>query len=93
MGSSSALTVPQTAVVVRDGFSYTYRAGPDNRVNQIKVQTGRVLGDAIEILAGIKAEDKIVASGGSFLSDGDLVKVVDSAKPGAVAGPASAASK
>jgi len=78
---------------VRDGFSYTYRAGPDNRVNQIKVQTGRVLGDAIEILAGIKAEDKIVASGGSFLSDGDLVKVVDSAKPGAVAAPASAASK
>lgn len=93
MGNSSALTVPQTAVVVRDGFSYTYRAGPDNRVNQIKVQTGRVLGDAIEILAGIKAEDKIVASGGSFLSDGDLVKVVDSTKPGAVAAPASAASK
>jgi hypothetical protein len=52
-----------------------------------------VLGDAIEILAGIKAEDKIVASGGSFLSDGDLVKVVDSAKPGAAAAPASAASK
>ena len=93
MGNSSALTVPQTAVVVRDGFSYTYRAGPDNRVNQIKVQTGRVLGDAIEILAGIKAEDKIVASGGSFLSDGDLVKVVDSTKPGAAAAPAVAASK
>jgi len=27
LGSSGALTVPQTAVVVRDGFSYVYRVG------------------------------------------------------------------
>ncbi len=91
LGSSSALTMPQTAVVVRDGFSYAYRVGADNRVVQTKVQTGRVLGDAIEILSGIKPEDKIVASGGSFLSDGDLVKVVSGAA--AVSAPASAASK
>jgi hypothetical protein len=70
--------------------------GPDNRVSQAKVQTGRVLGDAVEILAGMKADDKIVASGGSFLSDGDLVKVVDGTKagaPAAPAAPAAAASK
>ena len=89
LGSSSALTVPQTAVVVRDGFSYVYRLGADNRVGQTKVQTGRALGDSIEILSGIKPEDKLVASGGSFLSDGDLVKVVS----GAAMAPASAASK
>lgn len=81
LGSSGALTVPQTAVVVRDGFSYVYRVGPDNRVSQAKVQTGRVVGDHIEIKGGVKPEDKVVASGGSFLSDGDLVKVVDAAKP------------
>ena len=93
LGSSSALTVPQTAVVVRDGFSYVYRAGAGNRVSQVTVQTGRVLGEAIEILAGMQADDKIVASGGSFLADGDLVKVVESAKPGTPVAPASAASK
>ena len=93
LGSSSALTVPQTAVVVRDGFSYVYRAGAGNRVSQVKVQTGRVLGEAIEILAGMQADVKIVASGGSFLADGDLVKVVESAKPGTPVAPASAASK
>jgi hypothetical protein len=76
---------------VRDGFSYAYRMGADNRVVQTKVQTGRVLGDAIEILSGLKPEDKIVASGGSFLSDGDLVKVVSGAA--AAAAPAAAASK
>jgi hypothetical protein len=40
------------------------------------------VGDQIEIQSGVKPEDKLVASGGSFLSDGDLVKVVDAAKPG-----------
>lgn len=82
LGSSGALTVPQTAVVVRDGFSYVSRVGADNRVSQLKVQTGRVVGEQIEIKSGVKLEDKLVASGGGFLSDGDLVKVVDAVKPG-----------
>jgi len=101
LGSSGALTVPQSAVVVRDGFSYVSRVGADNRVSQLKVQTGRVVGDQVEIQSGVKAEDKLVASGGGFLSDGDLVKVVDAAKPTASTSnaaqapvqPASAASK
>ena len=101
LGSSGALTVPQTAVVVRDGFSYVYRVGADNRVSQIKVQTGRVVGEEIEIQTGVKPEDKLVASGGSFLSEGDVVRVVDAApsaslKPNAAVAqvkPAPAATK
>jgi RND family efflux transporter MFP subunit len=85
LGNSGALTVPQSAVVVRDGFSYVYRVGDDKRVSQLKVQTGRVVGDQVEIQSGVKPEDKLVASGGSFLSDGDMVKVVDSPKPAAAA--------
>jgi HlyD family secretion protein len=37
-------------VVVRDGFSYVYRVGADNRVSALKVQTGRVLGDRVEVV-------------------------------------------
>ncbi len=91
LGSSGGLTVPQTAVVVRDGFSYVARVSADSRVAQVKVQTGRIVGDQIEIQSGVKPEDKLVASGGSFLADGDLVKVVDSAA--ALAKPAQTASK
>ena len=86
LGSTGALTVPQTAVVIRDGFSYVYRVGADNRVSQLKVQTGRVVGEHIEIQSGVKPEDRLVASGGSFLSEGDTVKVVaapESAAPAA----------
>jgi RND family efflux transporter MFP subunit len=75
LGSSAALTVPQTALSLRDGFSYVFTVGPDNKASQVKVQVGRRVGDKVEV-AGIKASDRVVASGSSFLSDGDLVKVV-----------------
>ncbi len=74
MGMSTALTVPQQAVVLRDGFSYVFRLNPDSRVSQVKVSTGRRLGDQVEITAGITPETVLVVKGAGFLNDGDLVK-------------------
>ena len=74
LGSSGALTVPQQAVVMRDGFNYVFAINPDHRVAQVKVATGRRVGDRIEIIEGLKAETFLVASGAGFLNDGDLVK-------------------
>ncbi len=91
VGSSTALTVPQSAVVVRDGFSYVMRVSADSRVTQLKVQSGRVLGDQIEVIGSIQPQDRLVASGGSFLSEGDLVKVVGNSKPNTASTPANAA--
>jgi RND family efflux transporter MFP subunit len=76
LGTSPALTVPQQAVVVRDGFSYAFRLNADQRVSQTKLQIGRRAGDRVEVLAGASASDVLVASGAGFLNDGDLVKVV-----------------
>jgi RND family efflux transporter MFP subunit len=86
LGSSPALTVPQQAVVVRDGFSYVFRLNADQRVSQLKVQTGRRVGERVELLDGVGAEALLVASGAGFLNDGDLVKVA----PGSATNPASA---
>jgi multidrug efflux pump subunit AcrA (membrane-fusion protein) len=77
LGATPALTLPQPAVVVRDGFSYVYRLNTDSRVSQIKVQTGRLVGDRVEITGGLPVDVRIVASGAGFLNDGDLVRVVD----------------
>lgn len=77
LGSSSAMTLPHSAVLVRDGFSYVMRVGADNKISQRKVETGRRLGEQVEILAGVAADDRLVASGVSFLTEGDLVRVVD----------------
>nr|WP_315232322.1 efflux RND transporter periplasmic adaptor subunit [uncultured Albidiferax sp.] len=96
LGQSAALTVPQTAVVVRDAFSYVYRVGADKRVARVKVQTGRQIGDRLEITSGLDANALLVASGAGFLNDGDLVRVVEDSKPNtapAQVKPAQAASK
>lgn len=78
-GSSTALTLPQSAVLLRDGFSYVFTVGADGRVAQGKVTTGRRSGDRIEILQGLDEKARVVASGGGFLADGDTVRVVEAA--------------
>ena len=91
LGQSQALTVPQSAVVVRDGFSYVYTVGADQKVSQLKVQTGRQSGDRVEVTSGLKADARVVASGGAFLNHGDTVRVVDA--PAVQAAPAAPATQ
>ena len=76
LGASSALTLPQSAVLLRDGFSYVLRIGADSKVTRIKVGVGRRVGDRIEITAGLDPTARVVATGGGFLGDGDTVRVV-----------------
>ncbi|MFW1814584.1 efflux RND transporter periplasmic adaptor subunit [Acinetobacter guillouiae] len=73
LGEKPALTVPQTAVLLRDGFSYVFIVNKDNRVTQQKVTLGRRLNDRVEIV-DLAANTQLVASGTGFLSDGDLIK-------------------
>ena len=88
LGTASALTVPQAAVVVREGFSYVFRVNQDQRVAQVKVQPGRIAGDRIEIVSGLPADARIVANGAGFLHDGDLVRVAEAPAPPPAAAPA-----
>ena len=77
LGAADALTLPQQALVLRDGFTYAMRVEPNNKVVQIKLETGRRVGDSVEIKQGAKTSDRFVASGAAFLADGDTVKIVD----------------
>lgn len=74
LGQKLALTIPQTALLLRDGFSYVFIVDNKNRVSQQKVQVGRRLGDRVEIL-DLNPNVKVVSSGTGFLTDGDLVTV------------------
>ena len=74
LGEKPALTIPQTALLLRDGFAYVFIVGNNNRVTQQKVTVGRRLADRVEIL-DLPANVKLVASGTGFLADGDLVAV------------------
>jgi hypothetical protein len=88
IGRSSALTLPQSAVLLREGFSYVFRVGADGKVVQTKVGVGRRSGDRIEITSGLAPDARVVAMGAAFLADGDLVRVVDASRAeGGVAAP------
>jgi multidrug efflux pump subunit AcrA (membrane-fusion protein) len=96
LGVSDALTVPQPALIVRDGFHFVFVLGADQRVSQVKVQTGRRVGDRVEVVAGLAPDAQIVVNGAGFLNHGDLVRVVQEFKPNKALStvlPASAASK
>ncbi len=77
VGSGQGLTLPQSAVLLRDGFSYVLRVGADSKVSEAKVKVGRRVGDRVEIVDGLAADVRVVAAGGGFLGDGDTVRVVD----------------
>lgn len=74
LGQKLALTVPQTALLLRDGFSYVFIVSDKNRVTQQKVNIGRRLGDRVELL-DLPTNVKVVSSGTGFLTDGDLVSI------------------
>ncbi|MCW8175954.1 efflux RND transporter periplasmic adaptor subunit [Verminephrobacter aporrectodeae subsp. tuberculatae] len=75
LGESDALTVPQEALVLRDGFAYVFVLDAGQRVQQRKVQTGRRAADRVEVLAGLDAQASVAVRGAGFLNDGDLVRV------------------
>lgn len=90
VGEGRAVTVPQQAVLLRDGFSYVARLDPKAKVLMTKVSVGRRVGDRVEITGGLGSSEPIVASGLSFLSEGDTVKVV---RPPVAGAPARAATQ
>lgn len=78
-GKQQVLTLPQGALLLRDGFAYVFKLGADGRVVQTKVTPGRRQGERVEISAGLEAGSQVVASGVGFLADGDLVRVAPAA--------------
>ena len=81
LGSTQGLTLPQESVVMRDGFSYVYKVGENQRVVQTKVGVGRRIGARIEVLTGVTPNENIVESGAGFLTNGDLVAVAATVQP------------
>ena len=74
LGDSAALSLPQSAVLLRDGFSYVFRID-GSKVRQTKVQVGRREGSRVEVRSGLTAGAAVVESGVGFLADGDTVRV------------------
>jgi len=75
VGESSGLEVPAAAVVQRDGHDYIFVVDQSSNVMLVKVVIGRRAGETIEIVEGVTSKERVVASGGAFLNDGDHVRI------------------
>jgi len=76
LGQSSALTVPTQSIVVRDGNNFVFVIDAARKANLRKVSTGRRVGERVEVLSGLKANEAVAVQGAGFLNEADLVKVV-----------------
>ena len=90
IGTRQAISVPSSAITLRDGFSYVYVIvdGSPTTVSRKRVETGRRNGDRVEITSGLEGNEKLVKAGGAFLSGGSVVRLV----PGVEADAADATS-
>lgn len=71
----NAVVVPITAVGMSANGSDVLKV-QDGRVVETAVQTGIMSGGMVEIRAGLKAGDRLVAKAGAFVRDGDRVNPV-----------------
>jgi RND family efflux transporter MFP subunit len=72
----SAVQVPRAAV--RDGGVWV--VGQDGRVTRRPVQVGLQASDMVEVLSGVQPGERVVVEGGSLLSEGASVRIVDGAE-------------
>jgi len=86
--AQAAVTLPQTALVARDGRDYVYLVDKDSKVKSVVVTVGRRQQQRVEVVGGLTPNARVVASGGAFLSDGSKVTVAAASSASSSAAPA-----
>ncbi|RZS46788.1 efflux RND transporter periplasmic adaptor subunit [Sphaerotilus mobilis] len=90
--SRPSLTLPASAVLLRDGRAVVMQVGADQKVRQTVVRVLARLDQRVAV-EGLDASARVVRQGGAFLSDGDTVRIVTAptlpTKAAAVAAPKS----
>jgi membrane fusion protein (multidrug efflux system) len=78
----NALQLPRTAIIDSDGEQSVYVVVGD-KAEQRKISTGLANNGWIEVLRGLKGDERVVVVGQAGLKSGTVVKVVGDTKPAA----------
>lgn len=73
--STEVLTLPQSAIVFRDGFSNVVEVLDNNTIQMIRIENIGQQADSVAV-SGVKRNGRYVLRGGAFLNNGDTVRVV-----------------
>lgn len=74
--SRQVLTVPQAAVIQKQGIYYVFTVENDKAIRH-QVEIGAVTGSVIQINSGLQLGDKVAVSSVSQLKDGAVVRIVE----------------
>jgi HlyD family secretion protein len=86
--STTALTVPETAIRYDADGASVMVVGSDNRVKRVAVTTGARGGGLVALTQGPPAGSRVVRNSAAFLLDGDRVRPVEGEAPAAAKAPA-----
>lgn len=75
-GKQPVETLPDTAVMQRGSDTFVLVVDAGSHVHERAVVTGQRQGGRVQIRNGLKQGEQVVASGGAFLADGDVVQVL-----------------
>ncbi len=75
--SAEAMTVPASALMFRDLFTFVALVDNQSRVRLKRIQISRDYGSRVEVAGGLTPEDRIVRNPPESLVEGDEVRVVD----------------
>lgn len=72
----TSLVIPLVSVVDRGGQKGVFTAG-DGRARLVPITVGAVVGDVIEVLSGLKGDERVVTTGAGQLNDQDKITIVE----------------
>ncbi len=68
--------LPQTAVLVDEKGSYVLVVNAQNKVERHAVHVSGIVGNGVSIADGVKDKDRVVATAGAFLQQGEVVNPI-----------------
>jgi len=76
VSNAERVVLPQTAVLNDDKGSYVLVVNGDNKVERHTVRVSGIVPNGVTIAEGINGKDRVVATAGAFLQEGELVNPV-----------------
>ena len=78
--AGSVAVVPVTSLLEADGgLATVFVVARGNVARKVSVRTGRLLGERIEVVAGLDLGDRVVTEGAAWLNDNDPVRILGGA--------------
>lgn len=72
--AQSAIYLPLSAIISRDGKPGVWQLNAENTVQRVEITLGELAGNTVQVLSGIRSGDEIIVAGADLLREGEKVK-------------------